>query len=162
MLINDNLTVSSIYQQIAQKKAKLSNIDKEEFEKSTFENRNKIEQFGKNYDQNDYERVLDKFKNLDSQTRAHEQLHASLTNTKAPISYNYQMGPDGKLYAMGGNVKIDTSIPEDEGAALAKLNELQKASLASGGLSSADAQIARDANLNKMLILSKQGENYEN
>lgn len=162
MLINDNLTISSIYQQIAQKKAQLSNIDKEEFEKSTFENKDKVEQLGKNYDEKDYQRVVDKFKNLDSQTKAHEQLHASLANTKGAISYTYQTGPDGKLYATGGNVRLDTSLPKDEKAALAKLNELQKASLAPSGLSGADAQIARAANLNKMLILSKQGESYEN
>lgn len=72
------------------------------------------------------------------------------------------MGPDGKLYATGGNVRLDTSLPKDEGAALAKLNELQKASSSPSGLSGADAQIARTANLNKMLILSKQGESYEN
>ncbi|RYA23007.1 hypothetical protein CRU96_10280 [Malaciobacter halophilus] len=157
MLINDNLTVSSIYQQIAQKKAELANLDKEDLTKSSYEKNDSVNLTNsKNYDEEDYQRVLDKFENLDSKTRSHEQLHASLAHTKGAISYNYQMGPDGKLYATGGHVRLDTSIPKDEAAAIAKLDKLQKASAAPDGLSSADASIARAANLNKMLLLSKE------
>lgn len=72
------------------------------------------------------------------------------------------MGPDGKLYATGGHVRLDTSIPKDEASAIAKLDRLQKASTAPDGLSSADASIARTANLNKMLLLSKEQEGVQN
>jgi hypothetical protein len=67
------------------------------------------------------------------------------------------MGPDGKLYATGGHVRLDTSIPKDEDAAQAKLSQIQSAATAANELSGADAQIARTASLNKMLLLSQGG-----
>ncbi|QKJ23145.1 putative metalloprotease CJM1_0395 family protein [Poseidonibacter lekithochrous] len=167
-LANDYLSVSSIYQQIATKKSELAAIDKKEEEQSLFEKKDTISLSndigGKNYDENDYTRVLEKFKTLDAQTKAHEQQHAAAGDTKGAISYNYQTGPDGKLYATGGHVRLDTSIPQDEEAALAKLDKLANAAGAPSELSGADAAIARAANLNKMLILNKQeeGKDYAN
>ncbi|MGB5792250.1 putative metalloprotease CJM1_0395 family protein [Poseidonibacter sp.] len=164
MEINSNYqSISSIHQEIALKKSQLATIDKKEIEKSVFEKNDTVNISDNKYDENDYERVLEKFKNLDAQTRTHEQTHASLANTLGAINYNYQTGPDGKLYATGGHVRLDTSIPQDEEAAIAKLDDLAKAATASEGLSGADAMIARTANLNKMLLMSKQeGENYDN
>ncbi|RXJ86447.1 putative metalloprotease CJM1_0395 family protein [Arcobacter sp. CECT 8985] len=162
MLINDNLTTSTIYQQIAQKKAELSSLDKKDLQKSAFEKSDTVNISDTKYDENDYARVLNKFKNLDSDIRAHEQTHASLANTRGAINYNYQVGPDGKLYATGGHVRLDTSLPQDEDAAMAKLEKIKKAASGPDGLSAADASITRAANLNKMLILSRQGESHEN
>ncbi|MGM0518257.1 MAG: putative metalloprotease CJM1_0395 family protein [Campylobacterota bacterium] len=149
-------SASSLYQQIAAKKSQLAAIDKKEDLKSSFEKNDTVDISGKNYDEQDYQRVLDKFKNLDAQTKAHEQLHASLGDTKGAISYTYQTGPDGKLYATGGHVRMDTSIPQDPQAAIAKLDKLANAASAPSGLSSADAAISNAANLNKMLLLSTQ------
>ncbi len=164
MEINSNYqNITAIHQELALKKSQLANIDKKEIEKSAFEKNDYVNISDNKYDKNDYERVIEKFKSLDSHIRTHEQTHASLTTTTGAINYNYQSGPDGKLYATGGHVRLDTSIPKDEKAAVVKLDELAKAASASVGLSGADAMIARSANLNKMLIMSKQeGENYDN
>jgi len=151
-------SASSINQQIAIKKSELSALDKKDEEKSLFEKNDTVNITGETVDENDYQRVLDKYKNTDSEIRAHEQLHASLGNTKGAISYTYQTGPDGKLYATGGHVRLDTSIPSDPEAALAKLDKIADAAGAPAGLSGADAAISRAANLNKMLILNKQAE----
>lgn len=153
-------STSSIYQELAQKKSQLANIDKREIEKSTDDNYDKISSFDEKYDKRDYQRVLSKFKNLDAETKIHEQTHASSASTTAPISYNYQVGPDGKLYASGGSVRFDTSIPKDEASANVKLEQLKDASSAVDELSAADAQVARTANLNKLLLQSK-GENHD-
>ena len=157
-------SASAIHQQIAIKKSELSAIDKKEEQKSLFEKNDTVNITNSEVDENDYQRVLEKFKALDAKTRAHEQQHAAAGDTKGAISYNYQVGPDGKLYATGGHVKLDTSIPNDPEAALAKLEKLSNAAGAPSELSSADAAISRAANLNKMLILSRQeeGENYAN
>jgi len=157
-------SASAINQQIAIKKSELSAIDKKEEQKSLFEKNDTVNITNSEVDENDYQRVLEKFKALDAKTRAHEQQHAAAGDTKGAISYNYQVGPDGKLYATGGHVKLDTSIPNDPEAALAKLEKLSNAAGAPSELSSADAAISRAANLNKMLILSRQeeGENYAN
>ena len=159
---NDYLSASTIYSELALKRSELANIDKKELEKSTFEKSDSTNPISK-YDEKDYERVLNRFKSSDMETRNHEQLHASSGTTTTPIRYDYQMGPDGKLYATGGSVRFDTSIPKDKDEAIQKLDELQKASSSPEDLSRADSSIAQAANLNKMLIQSiQEGANYEN
>lgn len=161
-LKNDYLSASTIYSQIALKKSEISNIDKKDIQKSTFEKNDEVILGQKNYDEADYSRVIAKFKSKDNEIRTHEQTHASLGTTTSGIKYNYQTGPDGKLYATGGYVTLNVSIPKDESAAIAKLNEIQKASSSPIGLSGADASISQAANLNKMLILSQKGDENEN
>ncbi|WP_026804381.1 putative metalloprotease CJM1_0395 family protein [Aliarcobacter lanthieri] len=158
---NDYLSTSLIYSQLALKNSQLSSIDKKEFEKSIQNSNNDINNLDKNYDERDYQRVLNRFQNRDSEVKAHEQLHASLATTTTPINYDYQVGPDGKLYAIGGSVRLDTSIPKDESAAIQKLDELKKAAAAPEGLSQADSSIAQRSNLNKLLLQSLQ-EGIEN
>ena len=162
-ITNSFNTVSSLNQQIALKKTELSNIEKKEDEKSLFEKNDSVNIVGKNYDEEDYKRVLDKYKSLDAEVRSHEQTHAAGAATTAPINYSYQVGPDGKVYASGGSVRFETSIPEDEAAANAKLDKLASAASGPAELSLADAQIARTANLNKMLLQSiEKGVDYAN
>jgi len=152
---SDYLSTSFIHSQLALKNSQLANIDRKEFQKS-IENNNDINALDKNYDEKDYQRVLNRLKNRDNEVKTHEQLHSSLATTTTPISYNYQVGPDGKLYAVGGSVRFDTAIPKDETAAIQKLDELQKAASAPEGLSRADSSIASAANLNKLLLQSMQ------
>lgn len=159
---NNYLSASTIYSQLAQKKSELASIDKKEAQKSAFEKKDEVVLGEKNYDESDYSRVIEKFKSKDSEIRNHEQTHAILGTTTTPINYNYQMAPDGKLYATGGYVKFDISIPKDEKEALVKLDELQKASGSPSDLSGADIGISQIANLNKMLILSLKGDENEN
>ena len=163
MEISDNVSsLSSIYQELALKKSELSNIDKKELQKSSFEKNDEVV-LGENYDENDYQRVLNKFKNKDSEVKTHEQTHASGTTTTSAINYNYQVGPDGKLYAIGGSVRFDTSIPKDPQSAKVKMDQLQSASSSVSSLSGADASIAQTASLNKMLLESiKEGFSYDN
>ena len=156
---------TSIYLELAQKRSELVNIDKKELEKSVSDDYDKTNTSNEKFDKQDYDRVLDKYEKLDAKVKTHEQAHAANGTTTAPIQYNYHVGPDGKLYASGGSVRLDTTIPEDEGSSNAKLEELKNASSAPSELSSADAQIARTANLNKMLLQAQeytQGVNYEN
>ncbi|MFY9071335.1 putative metalloprotease CJM1_0395 family protein [Aliarcobacter butzleri] len=163
MEISDNVSsLSSIYQELALKKSELSNLDKKELQKSSFEKNDEVV-LGENYDENDYQRVLNKFKNKDSEVKTHEQTHASGATTTGAINYNYQVGPDGKLYAIGGSVRFDTSIPKDPQSAKIKMDQLQSASSSVSSLSGADASIAQSASLNKMLLESiKEGFNYDN
>ncbi len=57
------------------------------------------------------------------EVRTHEQTHASTAGSleKGGHSFNYQRDPDGQLYVVGGEVKIDTSaIAADAKATAAK------------------------------------------
>ncbi len=57
----------------------------------------------------------DKLKQTDQEVKAHERAHMSAGAgvVMGGASYQYQRGPDGKMYAVGGEVKIDTSRQSD-------------------------------------------------
>ena len=142
--------------------AKLDKLDQEEnIPKVSSQDYYEQSTIGKNYDEEDFKRVLDKFKQTDANVRTHEQIHASIGHTTSPISYNYQEGPDGKMYVVGGSVRLDTSIPDDPKAASFKLDQIKRSSGAPDDASGADMMIVSQANLNKMLI-NTQGQDDAN
>jgi len=159
MTVSNLQSASQIQIQLTQKLAELDSVGKKEIQ-SKFQKNDYVDISNEDkYDKSDYQRVLDKFKSSDSKIRAHEQAHAANGQTTSPISYKYQTGPDGKLYAVGGEVRLDTSIPKDPKEAAFKLTQIQKSASAPSGLSGADASISIQANLNKMLLLSKGEDN---
>ena len=84
----------------------------------------------------------------DREVRAHEQAHASAAGSlaKGGPSYSYQRGPDGRLYAIGGEVQIDTSaVSGDPQATLQKAQQIRRAALAPAQPSSQDRAVAAQA-----------------
>jgi len=84
----------------------------------------------------------------DQEVRRHEQAHLSSAGgyAKGGARYDYQRGPDGKNYAVGGEVTLDVSkIPNDPEATIAKMEIVKKAALAPAEPSSKDRTIARNA-----------------
>ena len=155
----NNISVSQLHSKLSQKFAELRKLDSEE-QISKVENRDYIEVSStKNYDEEDFARVLEKFKKTDSDIRSHEQAHATIGVTTSPISYNYQQGPDGKMYAVGGSVRLDTSIPKDPKAAMEKMDRISDAATGVGNPSGADMAISTQANLNKILLQARGDEN---
>jgi hypothetical protein len=62
------------------------------------------------------------------------------------VSYDYSRGPDGRLYAIGGSVSIDTSpVAGDPLATVDKMQQVQRAALAPAEPSGADLAIAAQA-----------------
>ncbi|MFW1677502.1 putative metalloprotease CJM1_0395 family protein [Pontibacter sp. JAM-7] len=83
----------------------------------------------------------------DLEVRTHERIHASVGGryTSAP-SFTYERGPDGRLYAVSGEVQIDTtSIPGNPQASLEKAQVIQRAALAVPDPSPADRNAAAQA-----------------
>ncbi|WP_282874192.1 putative metalloprotease CJM1_0395 family protein [Pseudomonas peli] len=85
----------------------------------------------------------------DQEVRTHEQAHAAVGGRYAGApSYTYERGPDGKRYAVGGEVGIDTSpIPNDPEATLRKMEVVIRAALAPAEPSAQDRQVAAQAQL---------------
>ncbi|MGB4075499.1 putative metalloprotease CJM1_0395 family protein [Pseudomonas sp.] len=83
----------------------------------------------------------------DQEVRAHEQAHAAVGGRYAGApSYTYDRGPDGKRYAVGGEVSIDTGpVPGDPEATLRKMEVVLRAALAPAEPSAQDRQIAAQA-----------------
>ena len=91
------------------------------------------------------QRELQKLKNIDRDVRAHEQAHLSAAGQYATsgASFSYQQGPDGRLYAVSGEVKIDTAaIPGDPLGTLQKAQTIVRAALAPVNPSSQDRRVA--------------------
>ena len=156
----NNISINQVYSQLSSKYAQLEKIDKQDQVEATTK-KDYIEESSKaqNHDQKDFQRVLDKFKKTDADIKSHEQIHASIGQTTSPISYNYQEGPDGKMYAIGGQVRLDTSIPSDPKAAAFKLDMIEKAAAGPMNSSGADSSIVSQSNLNKILLQLKGEEN---
>ena len=90
---------------------------------------------------------LSALKARDREVRAHEQAHAfsGAGYTSAP-QYDYVKGPDGRQYAVGGSVEIDTStVPDDPRATIEKMEIVLSAALAPASPSGPDRAVAAAA-----------------
>lgn len=85
----------------------------------------------------------------DQEVRTHEQAHAAVGGAYAGSpSYTYTRGPDGKRYAVAGEVSIDTgSVPGDPEATLRKMQVVIRAALAPAEPSGQDRQVASQAQI---------------
>jgi hypothetical protein len=86
----------------------------------------------------------------DREVRDHEKAHASVGGPYAGSpSYDYQRGPDGERYAVGGRVSIDYGpVRGDPEATIEKMKTVIAAALAPAEPSSKDLQIASQARQN--------------
>ena len=92
------------------------------------------------------EKVRD-LQSRDREVRAHEQAHKAAGGSLAGHpTYETVRGPDGRSYAVGGEVKIDTSaVPNNPEATIRKMEQVKRAALAPSNPSSADRQVAAEA-----------------
>jgi hypothetical protein len=91
---------------------------------------------------------VDKLKDRDHEVRTHEQAHKAAAGGHASggPSYEYQTGPDGKRYAVGGEVKIDTSpVRDDPQATIKKAQVIRQAAMAPAEPSGQDRRVAAEA-----------------
>ena len=88
---------------------------------------------------------LNELRIRDQEVRAHELAHMAAAGglAKGGPTFEYQRGPDGRLYAVGGEVQIDTSgVPGDPEATLQKAEQIQRAALAPAQPSAQDRSVA--------------------
>ena len=83
----------------------------------------------------------------DAEVKAHERAHKAVGGQYAgSISYDYQQGPNGKRYAVGGEVSIDVSpVSGDPEKTIEKMNVIKAAALAPADPSSQDRRVAAQA-----------------
>ncbi|WP_206199126.1 putative metalloprotease CJM1_0395 family protein [Thiomicrorhabdus indica] len=93
------------------------------------------------------DQVVSQLKARDREVRAHEQAHLAVAGQYATgLSYTYQSGPDGKRYAIGGEVGIDTSaVSGDPEATIQKMMVVQSAAMAPAQPSAQDYRVASSA-----------------
>ena len=89
--------------------------------------------------------AVERLRQRDQQVRQEEQAHAAVAGDLAgPISYVYQRGPDGRLYAIGGSVQIEARSYSGDPQELARLGaRLSAAAHAATNPSGADLSAAK-------------------
>ena len=89
---------------------------------------------------------VEDLKRRDQEVRTHEQAHvaAAAGLAGAPV-YEYQTGPDGKRYAIGGHVDLRTSGSSDPETALREAEIIKRAATAPAEPSSTDRSVAAEA-----------------
>ncbi len=90
-------------------------------------------------------REVDKLKARDAEVRMHEAAHmgAGGSHVRGGATYTYQQGPDGRSYAIGGEVGIDVSpVAGNPQATIQKMQQVRAAALAPAEPSGADRAVA--------------------
>lgn len=91
--------------------------------------------------------VVDDLQDRDQEVRQHERAHATVGGSYAgQPSYTTVTGPDGRQYAVAGEVQIDTSeVSGDPQATIRKMDVIIRAALAPADPSAQDRQVAATA-----------------
>ncbi|MBF0201926.1 MAG: hypothetical protein HQK66_11565 [Desulfamplus sp.] len=93
-------------------------------------------------------RLLTELQKTDTEVRAHEMAHIAAGGqyVTSVAKLELRKGPDGRNYAVGGEVSIDTSpIPGDPRATAEKMRQIQMAALAPASPSNQDRKVAARA-----------------
>lgn len=91
---------------------------------------------------------VEQLKTTDREVRAHEAAHIAAAGglARGGASFSYQTGPDGRRYAVGGEVSIDTSaVRGNPQATIQKAQTIRAAALAPANPSGPDRAVAAAA-----------------
>ena len=91
---------------------------------------------------------VEELKKRDKEVRDHERAHMMAGGglVRKGASYQYTTGPDGKRYAVGGEVSIDTSeVKDNPEATITKMQQVRRAALAPAEPSGQDRSVASSA-----------------
>ena len=90
---------------------------------------------------------VNELKKRDAEVKAHEQAHMAAGGglVRGGASYQYEMGPDGKRYAVGGEVQIDVSPERTPEATIRKMQQVKAAAMAPAQPSGTDRAVAARA-----------------
>ncbi|MFA7578277.1 MAG: putative metalloprotease CJM1_0395 family protein [Candidatus Muiribacteriota bacterium] len=112
----------------------------------------------------DQKAELEKLKQTDMEVKQHEAAHIAAAGglQVSGASFEFKTGPDGKQYAIGGEVSIDTSKGSTPDETIAKAKQIRTAALAPSNPSSQDLKVASQASKMEMeAAQQKQTEQKE-
>ena len=93
------------------------------------------------------EKEVRKLKERDREVRTHEMAHKAAAGELAPSGphYEYEQGPDGRDYAVGGHVPIRIPASDDPKETLQNAEKARRAALAPADPSPQDRAVAQEA-----------------
>ncbi|MDT0595152.1 putative metalloprotease CJM1_0395 family protein [Glaciecola petra] len=107
----------------------------------------------------DEEKQVQQLKDRDREVRIHEQAHAAVGGQYAGSpSYTFETGPDGKRYAVGGEVSIDVAEEEKPEDTIQKMQIVRAAALAPAEPSTQDLKVAAEASQKEMKARAEVGQ----
>ncbi|MBP2226936.1 hypothetical protein J2847_000203 [Azospirillum agricola] len=99
---------------------------------------------------------VQKLKQTDANVRQHEAAHQAAGGGHAgAASFTHARGPDGKSYAVAGEVPIDISAEAEPSATVAKMEQVKAAALAPSDPSPQDLRVAAQADAQKLKAQSE-------
>lgn len=107
---------------------------------------------------------VEQLKARDREVRAHEMAHLAAAGGLATsgASYTYQHGPDGVSYAIGGEVKVDTSSGNNPEETIRKAQAIRAAALAPAEPSGQDHAVAAQASQMEVQARAEQAAEGQN
>lgn len=97
------------------------------------------------------QREVQQLRRVDQSVRQHEAAHKAAGGGLAGgISLSTTRGPDGRNYAVGGEVPIDISAESSPAATIAKMEKVKAAALAPADPSPQDRRVAQQADSQKV------------
>ncbi len=95
----------------------------------------------------DEQQQVAELRQRDAEVRAHENAHlgAAGPHSRGGVSFEYQTGPDGRQYAVGGHVNIDTSEGRTPEETIRKMQTVIAAAMAPAEPSGQDRAVAAAA-----------------
>lgn len=105
-------------------------------------------------------KVVQQLKQRDIEVRAHEAAHLAAAGQHAQggAKFSLTRGPDGRSYAIGGSVSIDTSPEPTPEETIQKADQIKRAALAPAEPSGQDRSVAADATKMKLEAQSELAE----
>jgi hypothetical protein len=107
---------------------------------------------------------VEKLKARDREVRSHEAAHqAAAGGLASSPTYIYETGPDGKKYAVGGEVSVKSGGSDDPEQALRDAEAIKKAAEAPANPSSQDRAVAAaaSADINRLRSLNNERKEEE-
>jgi len=136
-------------------KAKETSNEKEETKAQESKNSSKKEELS-----TDEERLVKDLAARDTEVKAHEAAHqAAGGGMTGAASFTYQQGPDGKMYAIGGEVSISSPTGSTPEETIKNARQIVAAAMAAGDPSPQDFAVASSARV--MEIQAQQQKTKE-
>ncbi len=83
--------------------------------------------------------LIQRLRQRDTEVRQHEMQHvAALGPYAGAVTFHYQIGPDGRAYAIGGTTEVRAAVASTPEAAVQQARTVRAAALATGEPSRAD------------------------
>ncbi len=93
----------------------------------------------------DEERLVTDLQSRDAEVRAHESAHQTGGASTGAATFSYQQGPDGKMYAIGGEVSISFKTGSNPQETIANAQAVIASALAPADPSGQDMAVASSA-----------------